>query len=958
MKKVFGIALVFMALSQWVLAQTGTIRGTITDKETGETLIGVNVYIQDPFIGTITDLNGAFTLDNVPAGAHTVVISYVSYTTQNIEGVNVQANDVTILDVPMTAESFGLKEVVVQAKVLDNTENAILAMQKKSLSVQDGISSQELSKIGAGDAAESVKYITGVSIVDGKYINVRGLGDRYSGAQLNGVTLASTDPNSNSAQLDIIPANLLDNIITSKTFTPDQPGDFTGGNVNMKTKSFPEQFTMQVSTSLSYNDVVTGNSNFLTHEGGNLEWLGYDDGSRSLPEVLQPADTRALLTPGFYIKARGDQELANLLDQTAKSVSPAMAPTNGMAGPNHGFSLSFGNQYKVAGKPLGVLMGGSYKRSFGGYFDGTFANWDLTGAGAQEMFNYFRFNDNRNTDNPSISALANLSYRLAPKHEIGVNFIYNHDAVKASQFMAGPYPGIISASNNEFQTRALHFMERGMRTAQVRGKHVFESLRKTEVEWIGGYTRSFQNEPDLRLFANEYDGAADAYFVRVSEYDRPSHFFRDLTDDSYEFKGDITIPLGYEGAMGKLKLGGNYKQKDRVSNEDRFRYNWVVNNANEDLYTTYQGDAMEFFGPQNTGIIGFDSSRNRFLFGNYLVDESLDDNDYTGTEQITAGYGMLVYELSEDLKFIGGLRGEGTFMQAQSADTTLAPGEIKRFDLLPSVNLIYSMGDNMNIRLAGSRTIARPTMREMSPFSTYDFIGGALISGNPNLDRSLVYNVDLRWEWFVRPGEIIAVSGFYKNFQDPIVRLFIPRAANQEITWINTNDATVYGVEFDFRKDLDFISPRLANFRFGMNFTYTYSEVALDPEEYETLVRINPEIQPTRPFNGQSPYLVNTMLNYKSDSLGLEMTLNLNVFGARLSEIGFNGVPDIYEQPRPMLNFNLMKDVGERFQVKLGVTNILNAEFKKTQTFNNQEYITQLYQIGRTYTFGLSYTIR
>ncbi|MEL7021861.1 MAG: carboxypeptidase regulatory-like domain-containing protein, partial [Bacteroidota bacterium] len=271
-----------------VFAQMGTIRGTVSDKATGELLMFTNVTVKDtdPLVGAQTDLDGNYTLE-IEAGTYALEVSYVGYNTKTITDVVVTANEVTILDFPMDVEGEVLEEIVVTAKAIDRTENALLQIQRKAITVQDGISAQEISRFGSNNAAESMKRVTGASVVDGKYVFVRGLGDRYSSAQLNGMQLPSSDPYRNAMQLDLIPSNLLDNVIASKTFTPDQPGNFTGGNVNLKTKSFPERLTLAASIGTSFNTQSSFQDNFLTHEGGSTDWLGFDDGTRDIPAILQ-----------------------------------------------------------------------------------------------------------------------------------------------------------------------------------------------------------------------------------------------------------------------------------------------------------------------------------------------------------------------------------------------------------------------------------------------------------------------------------------------------------------------------------------------------------------------------------------------------------------------------------------------------------------------------------------------
>ncbi len=941
-------SLFFFTLSS-LFSQFGTINGTVSDAETGETLVGVNVIIKDPFMGSNTDINGYYELDHVPAGIYTVSYSYVSYAPLEVKEVTVKAGEKTTINVKLRPESMGLEEVVVKARRIDHTENAILSMQKRALSVQDGISSQEMEKSGVGNAAQSVAKITGVSIVDGKHINVRGLGDRYSGAQLNGVTLASTDPYSNSASLDLIPANMLEKVIASKTFSPDMPGNFTGGNVNLSTKSFPEHRFFKVSLKTGYNTQSSFNSSSLSFDAGRYAFAGYNDGTLQLPAILEDPSTRAELGSDIYIKARRDDRYAGLLDESIKSMHSEMAPTAKPSGNNYSFNLSYGKQFKILGRPLGIMAGAGFSRNLSHYANGSQAAWDITGLEADRLFAFYELHDTKSVQNPSVNAITTLSYKLSDNHELGANFIYNHDAKYTARYQQGAAPGFISASNALFETRTLHYQERGLGNFQFRGKHLFPSLGELKVEWIGGLTNSFQNDPDLRFFANEIRDSQ--YYIRVSEYSLPSHFFRTLKDQGREFKMDFELPISSGSEFNKLKFGFLANEKTRKFRELRF-------DVNNDKGERYAGDPEAYFGPANSGIIGYDELRHRNVIGLYLVNNSRASNSYNGLQRIYAAYGMMNYRFGRKLKASGGVRMEHTQISVQSADSTLEAGQIRQSDFLPALNLIYTLNENMNIRASASKTIARPSMRELAPFSSFDYIGGFIYIGNPELKQSLVNNFDLRWEWFTRPGEVFAVSAFYKKFKDPISKFYNSEAYNPEIIFQNTKTAYVYGAELDLRKRLDVISPVLKNFKTGVNFTYIASRVAMDPAEYQILSSINPELKSYRPFQGQSPYLVNAFLSYDSDTAGIHAMISYNVFGPRLSEIGKEGVPDIYEQPRHMLNFRVSKKMGRNLEWSVEMQNLLNTRFEKSQNFKGEKYITEGYQLGRTFNIGMSWMLK
>lgn len=291
-----------------IIFSQGTISGVVSDQRTADPLIGCNVLVKELGSGASTDIDGSYQI-NVPEGTYTLVVSYLGFQDKTVEEVLVKNKEVTYLDIALSDEALDLDlNVVVKATTIKTSENSILLLQKKSDKIQDGISSQEMSRLAVSDAAGAMKKVTGTTVSGGKYIYIRGLGDRYSLSQLNGLIIPSADPYRNGAQLDLIPANLLDNIITSKTFTPDQPGTFTGGNVDIKTKSFPEQFSLTLSSSVGYNPNFNLTDRFLTHPGGKYDYLGYDDGGRARPDLLTDPEVLSVLNKNTTILGRVGRE--------------------------------------------------------------------------------------------------------------------------------------------------------------------------------------------------------------------------------------------------------------------------------------------------------------------------------------------------------------------------------------------------------------------------------------------------------------------------------------------------------------------------------------------------------------------------------------------------------------------------------------------------------------------------
>ena len=934
MKKTFIIicALLFTSI---LYSQEGIIRGKVIDKSTGEELIGATIYLDGTTTGTITDFDGNFSLD-APFGTHTIVCSFISYETIKITDVKVITDEVTILNFQMGTATLGLEEVTVEAKQIRRTENALLVLQKKSATVVDGISAQQMSRMGDSDAASSLKRVTGVSVQGGKYVYVRGLSDRYSKTILNGAQIPGLDPNKNTVQMDLFPSNLIENMVVYKTFAPNLPGDFTGGLVNVVTKDFPEKYTFQFSTSIGFNPQANLNSDFLTYEGGNLDWLGMDDGTRDNPISDLENDI-----PDYPLDK-------DRLDEVTRSYNKIMEPETKTSFIDHSHSISVGNQIDFRGKPLGFIAGLTYSRGFNYYEDGNKERYKLLEEGGTSLDNEQRLSDELGEEEVLLGAMFNTSLKLSNKSKIGLTLIRNQSGTSSARSLYG------TRNSDEigmyYETRTLQYIERAFSSAQLRGEHHLSSLKDLELQWLTSFTLSQQDEPDLRFFSNSYypseEGDAQ-YQIEQSKYDLPTRYYRDMLETNFDNKVDFTLPFTAFGAPSKFKFGASYVYKYREFNDSRVVY-WFQFPGH-----TYNGSVTDFLSDENIGQSA-EAYINDGRYGVYIQDGTEEKNSYTADQSVLGSYLMVDMPVFEKLRVITGVRFETTTMNVESKDSKKAKGELDDNDFLPALNLTYSVNDKMNVRAAYTRTLARPSFRELAPFESFDFAGGETWVGNPELERTQIDNYDIRWEYFMQPGEIYSVSGFYKTFHNPIEVVDNPIAVNPEITWRNVEEATVAGFEIEARKNLDFI-PYLHNFRIGANYTYVHSEVSISEEE---LAGMGEDADDTREMMGQAPYIFNGYLGYKNDSIGFSANLGYNITGEKLAVVVKGLTPDIYEQPFASLDFTMSKKFGEHISLKFGIKNILDESRDELYIYNGKEYTYKSYSSGRKFSLGFSYLIK
>lgn len=935
-----GIAVLF---GTGLLAQTGKIRGKITD-DTGFGLPGATVIIEGTIKGASTDLDGNYTLLGLEPGTYNLKFEFVSFSDQIIEAI-VKADEVTVVNAMMSNDVQITSEAVVVGRANNRSDNAMVEMTKRSSKVENRTGAAEMKRNGDTQVAQAAKRVTGVTIEGGKYVYVRGLSDRYSKTLLNGAEIPGLDPNRNSVQLDMFPTSLVENIAISKSFTPDVPGSFTGGLINITTKDFPDSLVYNVNLSIGYNTQCTFASNYFGYEGGKLDWLGMDDGSRALPDVIANSEIQG--TQG------GD---LNLLTSQTRSFSQIWNVEDKMAIPNTSFSFSVGNQIDLKEesdnpKQLGFNAAITYRRNLSLYTNGTMGRYQLTGDydDSNELITQSIFRDERSDENVLLGGLVNINLKLNKKNKLGFVLLRNQGGVSSARYQIGQIPNVDPDLVKE--QISLRYLEREMTTAQLKGEHTPRpgGLR---IDWIASFTSSGQETPDLRTFDSDYQVNNDGsltYHLNEAAYPAPNRFYRDMSETNIDTKINVTLPLGIgmDTTVSTLKFGASNVMKNRDFSERRYEFGRIN--------IQYEGDIEAFFSDEN-----MDATSNSFIFVEDLTDLR---NTYEAEERVTAGYAMLDYMPWERIRVAAGARAESAFIQATSLrffeftdeiEQAKYRGTLDNLDILPSLNVTFKANDSTNFRVAYTRTLARPAFRELAPFASFDFATRYTKIGNPGLERTLVDNIDLRYEIYPRLGELVTIGAFYKNFTSPIELVINPQAANVELTWQNQEYARVYGAEFEAKKSLSFISGRLDNWSGGFNVTYVYSETKINEAELAEIRSTDPNHADTRQMFGQSPYIVNTFLNYKNDTTGLSLNLTYNVSGPKMALVVGGGTPNVFDQPRHSLNIALGKKITENFQVRLRGRNLLNAEYAQTYEFKGEQYDFQRYAVGRTVSISAS----
>src|SRR6056297_2865067 len=532
LKKILKIGLlslvVFIVASQINAAENGIIQGNVVSKTNGEPLVGVNIIVKGPTDGgTATDINGFFFVDRLQPGNYTVNATYIGYGKKVIKDVKVEEGKTVKLSFTMSPRSLEGDEVIVTAKALKNTEAVLLKDRQKAQTLSDAISAEGMSKAGLGNAAEAMKQITGASVVDGKKVFVRGLGDRYTSTSLNGAEIPSSDPYTRSGTIDIVPSSLIDNVVTKKSFTPDKPGNFSGGNVDIKTKDFPDRFNMSFSSSFSYNLANTFNNGLMVSNLGEYHLLGFDGGSLDIPEFV-PNDFQHI----DRLEARTDPGKAQYLEDFTESFRHEMSSKTEPIPLNQKYSFSIGNQTKLFGKKLGYIASAMYSRKFGGYDDGTYARWMLksTAESATGLENMFNLKDDKTTDEVLWGLNLKTSYKFSPENIVSLTTMYNQNGIATGRNFKGSFPYDLKESEL-YVVESQQYQERKLSSYQLEGNHQINFFNKTKLNWQTSYANSHQNEPDLRYLTYSMEPRVNDTLYSVRSNIPQERYFRDLTEN-------------------------------------------------------------------------------------------------------------------------------------------------------------------------------------------------------------------------------------------------------------------------------------------------------------------------------------------------------------------------------------------------------------------------------------------
>jgi TonB-dependent receptor len=977
---------------------TGAVRGVVWDRDHDAPLAGVRVSATEAPRSTVSSADGNFLLDGLAPGAYTLTFTREGYERAVLTGVVVVAGRLADVRVEMVQEIYELPEVVVTGgELLAGTEAALIEVRAAAVTIQDSVSAELLRKAAVTDVSGALKLVTGATVVEGKYATVRGLSDRYTGTTLNGLRVPSADPRRRAVQLDQFPTGTVENVAVTKTFTPDLQGDFTGGGVDIQTRSIPEQRFVTASLGLEYNMLATGEDAYLTYRGGGVSPFGVDDGSRDLPqEATEPLPP----FPTFSAQPKPEQRAASAdYDRLVRAFEPAMGVDEQAPGANYGFTVVGGNRHEMG--PAGVwgyLGAFTYASRYDFYGDGQ--NNNVTRSDPQQGLNAQVRDESRGTEDVLLGALGSFVLRPSDHHEYTILLLANQAAEDDARILEQNLGGL-----SETQNQSLRYTERTVAALQGAGSHDYPGARDLELDWAASVNYARQAEPDVRFFRNTFDFTTLTARMPQNSTDAQNtrRIWRLGEEENGQAAANFALPFRqWSGLDAVARMGIYAESTDRRFDQDSFTYTFPTQfgsvfdprrreNQNKSFFTAGGPEDLwtdVFTNPDRIGLATNDPPAPNQLLWSIVPLRT--DVDYTGDQAISALYAMVDLPLAERWDLVAGARYETTdigvvpetnrrcqrypaafclevIIEDDEGDRTLeelppelATADIKDGAVLPSLGFIWEPRAAMNVRGTWSRTIARPTFRELAPVATEEFLFGDEFVGNPFLVLSEITNYDLRWEWFPSSGGILAASLFYKEIENPIEYISFSIANRSFVEPVNYERGSVRGIELEGRGSFGRLAPSLEGLWIGTNLTWLDSEVEVPADEQASLAAFG-LAEETRRLQGQPAYVWNVNLTWDGSRTGTTVGVFFNLVGETLltgAARGVeDGVPDAYEDRLGTLNLSVTQAIGKGWSVFFRAKN-LTAPVRRSYylTPDGLEATKSESDSARLFALGVSWT--
>lgn len=907
----------------------GILVGQVLSSEDDEPIPQARLFVSGTAIEAVTDEAGRFEV-TLPTGEYSVSVLHGEFATRTIEGVVIATDESFTLNFSLPPAGLELAEYVVLVPFIGGSISAVLDERLRSASVSEVLGAEQMSRAGDSDAGSALARVTGLTLVGGEFIFVRGLGERYSATLLNRASVPSPDPSRKVVPMSLFPTGVIESIRVQKSYSPDMPGEFGGGSVDIRTNAIPSENYFKMSLSGGYLQGSTAQPG-LTYQGGSRDWLGRDDGTRALPSVV--ADAVAgdvpLVEATIFNPVGFTAEELEVLGDAFPVIYDIKSSENQ---PDHGLSLEGGMRGEWGDWSAGFLSAAAWSQSWANRQE-TRRQFNI-GEGELRLRDEYELNRTEHKVEGSLFLTTGLSYK--DTHEISLTSMLLRQTLDDVRRQVGfdqDTGGIVEVNTLEYE-------ERDLLSHQIEGSHRFPNLSDLTLAWDVSDSRARRLSPDTRIYLFEEDSRSPTGLVFSRRTDNNFRNYGDLSDEVFEWGSDLTLPLSFGPADLTLSAGWRTLDRDRDSDLRRFKFDGIQLFP---LDLRFSDSLEDIINPDNInpdGLVIRESTR-------------ATDNSFALLD-IEAAYGMFDLLLWERVRLAGGVRMEDWSQSAITFDLFNPDGapieaSLEAKDYLPSGSVTFYLTERQQVIASYGETIIRPDLRELSPAEFTDPVLDAPVIGNPQLQPSRLVHYDLRYDFSPTPTELVSLGLFYKKIDQPIELIILPSEALL-VTFANADGAENYGVEFELRKRLGFLgrwlfeSPIWDRLEVAGNASWIESQIDISEQGILT--------SSSRALQGQSPYVLNAQVSYIHGEGGPETSLLYNVAGRRISEVGVLGQPDKYAQPFGQLDFTLSWPLGERATFKFKAQNLLDSTFKITQG----DEVTQIYDKGRKFSVGLDIT--
>lgn len=906
----------------------GFISATVISAETNKPVKDVQVFLSGLNDRFRTDKQGRLKA-KVPVGEYSISLLHSAFSTKTQDKVTVTKDQTTDLAFKLTPAGVELAEYVVLEPFLAGTVASVIEEQRTAASVTTVLGSEQMSRNGDSDVASALKRASGLTVVGGRFVFIRGLGERYSSTLVNGAAVPSPDPTRRVVPLDLFPTSFLDNVMVQKSYSVDRPGEFAGGTLEMRTKQVPEEFFVKLSGQLGF---VTGTSfsEGLRYEGGDTDWLAYDDGTRALPSSIADATAdgstlkpQTPFNPDGYTKDELQtfgQDLSDVWDVTPKQI-----------GPDGRIEASIGDVFSVGDFQLGYTSAIRWKQEWNVQNE---LRREFSATGSDGTGDLIKTEDkdvDRTIRDAQLDAYLALEAKYNENHRLRYNLMFLRQALDEARIEQG----FTDAEVNDVRRTQLRFITNELFMHQLSGDHLFESLSNLKIDWLYTNATAGREEPNTRDY--RYDENDDGTYSFSRRADSNQVTFGELTDKDESWRMDVKLPLEFDNNFGiSLNSGFIHQQKKRDSSIRRYTY-IPVGPDGRDPEVLAQSSLEDILQPEYITPDGFQ-----------IRESTRSTDNYNAGQTLISYYGQLDMNFFDEVRLTGGLRWEDNeqFVETFSVTGTnreSVRSEVDRTDMLPAVAATWFISDKQQLRAGFSQTISRPDFRELSPAPFTDPDTNNETIGNPDLKQTDITNWDIRWEYYMSASENFSLGFFYKDFTNPIEKVTLPGSAGL-LTYQNADASTLLGVEVEVLKNLDFIHPAMEEFYIGSNYTWSQSTVDLNAKNTEAQTSTN------RPLQGHSPHIFNLQFGYDNPDWGTRATLLYNFVAESIVSVGLLGAPDKYLQPINQLDLVASQEVNDWLSLQVRMKNLIDP---KVEVMQGDE-VTRSFRRGREFKIGFT----